>query len=349
MPRTDGAFFYGDFMFYQLARSAMFMADAEKSHHFALGCLHKLQHTPLQALWAQQVAAKPVTVAGIEFPNPVGLAAGLDKNAECIDAFAQMGFGFIEVGTVTPRPQAGNDKPRLFRLPAADAIINRMGFNNKGVDYLVEQVKQARFKGVLGINIGKNKDTPNEQGKDDYIACMRKVYQYATYITVNISSPNTPGLRDLQFGDALLDLLQAVKNEQLDLASRHGKYVPVFVKIAPDMDAIAVEQVADTLLASKMDGAIATNTTLDKTVVAQLPHGNEMGGLSGQPVRQKSTEVVGQLRQQLGADFPIIGVGGIDSASAAGEKFAAGAQLVQVYTGFIYQGPALIKQIVNGL
>lgn len=336
-------------MFYQLARSAMFLADAEKSHHFALGCLSQFQHTPLRALWAQQLAAKPVTVAGIEFPNPVGLAAGLDKNAECIDAFAQMGFGFIEVGTVTPRPQAGNDKPRLFRLPAADAIINRMGFNNKGVDYLVAQVKQARFNGVLGINIGKNKDTPNEQGKDDYIACMRKVYPYATYITVNISSPNTPGLRDLQFGDALFDLLQAVKNEQLDLSARHGKYVPVFVKIAPDMDAIAVEQVADTLRASQLDGAIATNTTLDKTTVAQLEYGNEAGGLSGQPVRQKSTEVVRLLRQHLGADFPIIGVGGIDSAAAAGEKFAAGAQLVQVYTGFIYQGPDLIKQIVQSL
>lgn len=336
-------------MFYQLARSVMFQADAEKSHHFALESLKLLQHTPLQALWAQQVPAKPVTVAGIRFDNPVGLAAGLDKNADCIDAFAAMGFGFIEVGTVTPRPQAGNDKPRLFRLPQADAIINRMGFNNKGVDYLVDNVKNSRYKGVLGINIGKNKDTPNEQGKDDYVACMRKVYPYATYITVNISSPNTPGLRDLQFGEALFDLLVAVKNEQLDLAAKHGKYVPVFVKIAPDMDAVAVEQVAETLLRSKMDGAIATNTTLDKSAVASMTHGAEMGGLSGQPVRQKSTQVVSQLRQAVGPDFPIIGVGGIDSATAAQEKFAAGAQLVQVYTGFIYQGPALIKQIVNGL
>lgn len=336
-------------MFYQLARSVMFQADAEKSHHFALESLKLLQHTPLQALWAQQVPAKPVTVAGIRFDNPVGLAAGLDKNADCIDAFAAMGFGFIEVGTVTPRPQAGNDKPRLFRLPQADAIINRMGFNNKGVDYLVDNVKNSRYKGVLGINIGKNKDTPNEQGKDDYVACMRKVYPYATYITVNISSPNTPGLRDLQFGEALFDLLVAVKNEQLDLAAKHGKYVPVFVKIAPDMDAVAVEQVAETLLRSKMDGAIATNTTLDKSAVASMTHGAEMGGLSGQPVRQKSTQVVSQLRQAVGPDFPIIGVGGIDSGTAAQEKFAAGAQLVQVYTGFIYQGPALIKQIVNGL
>ena len=336
-------------MFYQLARQLMFCADAEKSHHFALGSLKALQHTPANLLWRQQLNTKPVTVAGIRFDNPVGLAAGLDKNADCIDAFAQMGFGFIEVGTVTPRPQVGNDKPRIFRLPAANAIINRMGFNNKGVDYLVENVKKARYNGVLGINIGKNKDTPNEQGKDDYVYCMRKVYQHASYITVNISSPNTPGLRDLQFGDALLDLLQTVKNEQLDLAARYGKYVPVFVKIAPDMDEVAVQQVADTLRQSQMDGAIATNTTLDRTLVQGLEFANEMGGLSGAPVREKSTTVIRQLRDAVGAGFPIIGVGGIDSAAAATEKFAAGADLVQVYTGFIYQGPGLIKAIVNSL
>lgn len=336
-------------MFYSLARNAMFMADAEKSHHFALGSMKLLQHTPMALLWTQQIAAKPVTIAGIQFDNQVGLAAGLDKNGECIDAFGQMGFGFIEVGTVTPRPQPGNDKPRLFRLPEANAIINRMGFNNKGVDYLVENVKRARYKGVLGINIGKNKDTPNEQGKDDYVACMRKVYAHASYITVNISSPNTPGLRDLQFGEALDDLLQSVKNEQLDLQARFDKYVPIFVKIAPDMDAVAVEQVADTLLRTKMDGAIATNTTLDKSTVAHLRHGSEMGGLSGQPVRHKSTEVIAQLRQAVGRDFPIIGVGGIDSAEAAQEKLAAGANLVQVYTGFIYQGPALVKTIIDSL
>jgi dihydroorotate dehydrogenase len=325
----------------------MFQMDAERAHHFALDNLQRFSHTPLSRLWQQEIAPCPVTLAGIEFPNPVGLAAGLDKNAECIDAFAQMGFGFIEVGTVTPRPQAGNDLPRMFRLPQAKAIINRMGFNNHGVDRLVDNVKRAQFRGVLGINIGKNKDTPNEQGKDDYVHCMRKVYPLATYITVNISSPNTPGLRDLQFGDALLDLLQSVKNEQLDLAAKHGKYVPVFVKIAPDMDAVAVEQVADTLKQSQMDGAIATNTTLDRALVQGLPHAEESGGLSGQPVRQRSTLVLSQLRQALGADFPIIGVGGIDSAAAAAEKFAAGAQLVQVYTGFIYQGPALVKDIAT--
>lgn len=336
-------------MFYQLARQLMFCADAEKSHHFALGSLKTLQHTPLSALWRQQLPAKPVTVAGIRFDNPVGLAAGLDKNADCIDAFSQMGFGFIEVGTVTPRSQVGNDKPRIFRLPQASAIINRMGFNNKGVDYLAENVKNARYKGVLGINIGKNKDTPNEQGKDDYVHCMRKVYPYASYITVNISSPNTPGLRDLQFGDALMDLLVSVKNEQLDLAAKYQKYVPVFVKIAPDMDEVAVQQVADTLLQSKMDGAIATNTTLDRSMVQGLQFAEEMGGLSGGPVRAKSTSVVSQLRAAVGPEFPIIGVGGIDSADAAKEKFAAGAQLVQVYTGFIYQGPDLIRSIVNSL
>lgn len=336
-------------MFYSLARNAMFMADAEKSHHFALGSMKLLQHTPMSLLWRQQVASKPVTVAGIRFDNPLGLAAGLDKNGDCIDAFGQMGFGFVEVGTVTPRPQPGNDKPRLFRLPQANAIINRMGFNNKGVDYLVENVKRAQYKGVLGINIGKNKDTPNEQGKDDYVACMRKVYAHATYITVNISSPNTPGLRDLQFGEALDDLLQSVKNEQLDLQAQYDKYVPVFVKIAPDMDLVAVEQVADTLLRCKMDGAIATNTTLDKSAVAQLRYGQEMGGLSGDPVRNKSTTVIRQLRHAVGADFPIIGVGGISDAASAQEKLAAGANLLQVYTGFIYQGPALVKTIVDSL
>lgn len=336
-------------MFYNLARSIMFKTDAEASHHFALASLKALQHTPLSMLWSEQVPNKPVTIAGLTFPNAVGLAAGLDKNADCIDAFAQMGFGFIEVGTVTPRPQYGNDKPRLFRLPAANAIINRMGFNNQGVDNLVENVKKSKFRGILGINIGKNKDTPNEQGKDDYIICMRKVYEFASYITINISSPNTPGLRDLQFGDALLDLLKALKVEQQLLADQHHKYVPLFVKIAPDMDAIAVQQVAEALLSSQMDGAIATNTTLDKSAVAELPHGQEMGGLSGKPVQAKSTAVIAQLRAAVGPDFPIIGVGGIDSLAAAKEKIAAGANLVQVYTAFIYQGPSLIKTIVSGL
>lgn len=336
-------------MFYPIAQKLMFACDAEWSHNFALGSLKRFAHTPFRALWSQQLPSKPVTVAGIRFDNPLGLAAGLDKNAECIDAFGQMGFGFIEVGTVTPKPQAGNDKPRIFRLPQAEAIINRMGFNNKGVDYLVNNVKNASYKGVLGINIGKNKDTPNEQGKDDYVHCMRKVYAHASYITVNISSPNTPGLRDLQFGDALYDLLQSVKNEQLDLQAFHDKYVPVFVKIAPDMDAIAVQQVADTLLKSKMDGVIATNTTLDRSLVQGLRYAGESGGLSGLPVREKSTDVLRLLRAAVGQDMPIIGVGGISDVVSAQEKMAAGANLLQIYTGFIYRGPELIRQIVTSL
>jgi dihydroorotate dehydrogenase len=336
-------------MFYPIAQKLMFACDAEWSHNFALGSLKHLAHTPAAALWRQTLPLKPVTVAGIHFDNPLGLAAGLDKNAECIDAFGQMGFGFIEVGTVTPKPQLGNDKPRIFRLPQSQAIINRMGFNNKGVDYLVENVKKASYKGVLGINIGKNKDTPNEQGKDDYVHCMRKVYTHASYITVNISSPNTPGLRDLQFGDALYDLLQSVKNEQLDLQAQQDKYVPVFVKIAPDMDLVAVNQVAETLLRSKMDGVIATNTTLDRSLVQGQRYADEAGGLSGLPVRDKSTEVLRQLRAAVGAAMPIIGVGGISDAQSAQDKLNAGANLLQVYTGFIYKGPQLLKQIITSL
>lgn len=336
-------------MFYPIAQKLMFACDAEWSHNFALGGLKRLAHTPAAALWRQALPLKPVTVAGMHFDNPLGLAAGLDKNAECIDAFGQMGFGFIEVGTVTPKPQQGNDKPRIFRLPQSQAIINRMGFNNKGVDYLVENVKKASYKGVLGINIGKNKDTPNEQGKDDYVHCMRKVYAHAGYITVNISSPNTPGLRDLQFGDALYDLLQSVKNEQLDLQAQHDKYVPVFVKIAPDMDLVAVNQVAETLLKSKMDGVIATNTTLDRSLVQGQRYADEAGGLSGLPVRDKSTEVLRQLRAAVGSAMPIIGVGGISDAQSAQDKLNAGANLLQVYTGFIYKGPPLLKQIVTSL
>ncbi|KUM53861.1 MULTISPECIES: quinone-dependent dihydroorotate dehydrogenase [Rheinheimera] len=336
-------------MFYPIAQKLMFACDAEWSHNFALGSLKHLAHTPAAGLWRQTLPLKPVTVAGIHFDNPLGLAAGLDKNAECIDAFGQMGFGFIEVGTVTPKPQLGNDKPRIFRLPQSQAIINRMGFNNKGVDYLVENVKKASYKGVLGINIGKNKDTPNEQGKDDYVHCMRKVYAHASYITVNISSPNTPGLRDLQFGDALYDLLQSVKNEQLDLQAQQDKYVPVFVKIAPDMDLVAVNQVAETLLRSKMDGVIATNTTLDRSLVQGQRYADEAGGLSGLPVRDKSTEVLRQLRAAVGTAMPIIGVGGISDAQSAQDKLNAGANLLQVYTGFIYKGPQLLKQIVTSL
>jgi dihydroorotate dehydrogenase len=286
---------------------------------------------------------------GIDFPNPVGLAAGLDKNADCIKAFAQMGFGFIEVGTVTPRPQVGNPKPRMFRLPAKQALINRMGFNNQGVDYLVEQVKNADFRGVLGINIGKNKDTADEHAVDDYLHCMRKVYPLASYIAVNISSPNTPGLRAFQHGDALDQLLAALKAEQTQLQRHYHRYVPIAVKIAPDLSSEGVNDIASALLKHQIDGVIATNTTLSRDEVAGLPHANEAGGLSGAVLAERSTQVVAQLHAILGEQIPIIAVGGIDGLAVAQQKFAAGAKLVQLYTGFIYRGPGLIKEIVNGL
>lgn len=336
-------------MFYDLARRFMFTQDAEWAHNFALNNLRRFAHTPFNTMWTQSIEDKPVEFLGLEFKNLLGLAAGLDKNAECIDAFSQMGFGFVEVGTVTPRPQAGNDKPRIFRLPESNAIINRMGFNNKGVDNLLTNVKASKYDGILGINIGKNKDTPNEQGKDDYIHCMRKVFTSASYITVNISSPNTPGLRDLQYGAALDDLLSSLKNEQLDLESKHGKHVPMLVKIAPDLDQVQVEQVAGSLLSNKIDGVIATNTTLDRSLVQGQQYCDEAGGLSGQPVREKSTHVVSELKRLTDGKLPIIGVGGIDSAESAKEKLQAGADLLQVYTGFIYQGPPLVKKILTGL
>ena len=336
-------------MFYDLARRFMFTQDAEWAHNFALNNLRRFAHTPFNTMWAQSIEDKPVEFLGLEFKNLLGLAAGLDKNAECIDAFSQMGFGFVEVGTVTPRPQAGNDKPRIFRLPESNAIINRMGFNNKGVDNLLKNVKASKYDGILGINIGKNKDTPNEQGKDDYIHCMRKVFTSASYITVNISSPNTPGLRDLQYGAALDDLLSSLKNEQLDLESKHGKHVPMLVKIAPDLDQVQVEQVAGSLLSNKIDGVIATNTTLDRSLVQGQQYCDEAGGLSGQPVREKSTHIVSELKRLTDGKLPIIGVGGIDNAESAKEKLQAGADLLQVYTGFIYQGPPLVKKILTGL
>lgn len=336
-------------MFYDLARRFMFTRDAEWAHEFALSNLRRFAHTPLNAAWSQQLQNKPVNFLGLEFKNPVGLAAGLDKNAECIDAFSQMGFGFVEVGTVTPRAQAGNDKPRIFRLPQSNAIINRMGFNNKGVDNLVNNVKNAKYTGILGINIGKNKDTPNEQGKDDYIHCMRKVFEHASYITVNISSPNTPGLRDLQYGAALDNLLQSLKNEQLDLIAKHNKQVPMLVKIAPDLDQVQIEQVSESLLNNQIDGVIATNTTLERSAVMGQQYADEAGGLSGAPVRERSTMVVSELKRLTQGKLPIIGVGGIDDAQSAQEKLNAGANLVQVYTGFIYKGPQLVKSIVDSL
>lgn len=336
-------------MYYPFVRKALFQLDPERAHEFTFQQLRRITGTPLEALVRQRVPEKPVTCMGMTFKNPLGLAAGLDKNGECIDALGAMGFGSIEIGTVTPRPQAGNDKPRLFRLVAAEGLINRMGFNNLGVDNLVENVKKSHFDGVLGINIGKNKDTPVEQGKDDYLICMEKVYTYAGYIAINISSPNTPGLRSLQYGEALDDLLLAIKEKQNDLHLRHHKYVPVAVKIAPDLSSGELVQVVDSLLRHNIDGVIATNTTLERSLVQGMPYCNEMGGLSGRPLQLKSTEIIRQLSAELKGRMPIIGVGGIDSVIAAREKMAAGASLVQIYSGFIFKGLALIKEIITDI
>ncbi len=311
--------------------------------------MRRITGTPLEALLRQKVPSKPVTCMGLTFKNPLGLAAGLDKNGECIDALGALGFGSVEIGTVTPRPQPGNDKPRLFRLVEAEGLINRMGFNNLGVDNLVENVKKAHFDGVLGINIGKNKDTPVEQGKDDYLICMEKVFPYAGYIAINISSPNTPGLRSLQYGDALDDLLAAIKNQQQRLSQKHHKYVPVAVKIAPDLSLEELIQVADSLVRHNIDGVIATNTTLDRSLVQGMKYCDETGGLSGRPLQLKSTEIIRLLSQELQGRLPIIGVGGIDSVIAAREKIAAGASLIQIYSGFIFKGPPLVKEIVTHL
>ena len=336
-------------MFYQLARYFLFKLDPEVAHELSIKQLSLLGGTPLDIFFRQQLPSRPVEVMGLRFDNPVGLAAGLDKDGEAIDALGAMGFGFIEVGTVTPRPQPGNDKPRLFRVIPAEGIINRMGFNNKGVDHLIEKVKKSNYKGILGINIGKNKDTPLENGKDDYLICMDKVYAYAGYIAVNISSPNTPGLRQLQYGAALDELLAALKQRQLELAQLHGKYVPLTVKIAPDLSAEELEQVAQSLMKNKIDGVIATNTTLDREMIFDMPHAAEAGGLSGRPLQAKSTALIRVLAGHLKGSIPIIGVGGIDSALAAREKIAAGASLVQIYSGFIYKGPALIRDIVENI
>lgn len=336
-------------MYYPLVRKALFQLDAERAHELTLQQLHRISGTPLMHLLRQRLPFRPVNCMGLTFKNPLGLAAGLDKNGECIDAFGTMGFGSVEIGTVTPRPQPGNDKPRMFRVLEAEGIINRMGFNNLGVDNLVENVKRAHFDGILGINIGKNKDTPVEQGKEDYLTCMDKIYAYAGYIAVNISSPNTPGLRSLQYGEALDDLLTAIKHKQQALEKRHHKYVPVAVKIAPDLSEEELVQVADSLVRHKIDGVIATNTTLDRSLISGLRHAGEEGGLSGRPLQLRSTEIVRRLADELQGRLPIVGVGGIDSLVAAREKIAAGASLIQIYSGFIFKGPPLIKEIVTHL
>ncbi len=308
---------------------------------------HQLGLLPL--LRSKMPTPRPIEIMGIQFPSPVGLAAGLDKNADHIDALVALGFGFIEVGTLTPRPQPGNPKPRLFRLRSEQAIINRMGFNNKGIDHAIAQIERSRFKGVLGINIGKNFDTPVERAADDYLIGMRKSYAAASYIVVNLSSPNTPGLRTLQFGDELRKLLSLLKAEQASLAAEHGKKVPLVVKIAPDLSDDEIGLIASALLDNEIEGVIATNTTLDRTLVQGSAFKDEAGGLSGAPLTEKSSHVIRVLSQALQGKIPIIGVGGILSGADAKAKIDAGASLVQVYSGFIYRGPELIAESVRAI
>ncbi len=334
---------------YSIAKPLLFQLDAEKAHDLTLKSLRFAEKAGFLSLYPSAPKCQPRKVMGIDFPNSVGLAAGLDKNGVVIDGMAALGFGFIEIGTVTPRPQPGNPKPRLFRVQEAQGIINRFGFNNLGVDHLVQNVQLAKYRGVLGINIGKNFDTPNERAVDDYLICMRKVYAHASYITVNISSPNTKNLRQLQEKEALVVLLSTLKAEQKILADQYGKYVPIALKIAPDLDAPQIIEIADLLKKHVFDGVIATNTTLDREAVKGLPNAAETGGLSGAPVRQKSTQVIQQLSQHLAGELPIIGVGGILSGADAEEKIAAGASLVQLYSGLIYRGPQLIHEVCRSL
>jgi dihydroorotate dehydrogenase len=328
--------------FYSLLRNGLFCLSPEAAHTITLSSLKRaVQWGLLKPI----TLTSPTTVMGITFPNPIGLAAGMDKNGEYLTALAALGFGFVEIGTVTPRPQPGNPKPRLFRLPQAEALINRLGFNNHGVAYLVKQVQQSRFSGVLGINIGKNADTPLEKAVGDYLFCLHQVYPYASYVTLNISSPNTPGLRQLQSATYLDNLLNTLKQAQQQLAEQHQKYVPLVVKISPDMNDEELTQLAHILLTRKIEGVIATNTTLSHEAVAHLPHGQEPGGLSGKPLFAKSTAVIQRLRELLQDKIPIIAAGGIMNGDDAKQKMTAGASLVQVYTGLIYQGPYLIRQI----
>jgi dihydroorotate dehydrogenase len=340
------------FKAYPLVRRALFAMDPEAAHDATMSAIQKAYDCQWTRPLAHDLCLAPCVLMGLSFKNPVGLAAGLDKDGAHIDALGNLGFGFVEVGTVTPRAQPGNPKPRMFRIPEAKALINRMGFNNLGLDHFLENVKRSQFQqkgGILGLNIGKNADTPIEHAVDDYLIGLQGVYPFADYITINISSPNTKNLRDLQSPDALGRLLQSLVERRDQLADKHGKRVPMVLKIAPDLDQEQIDAVAQALLQHGMDGVIATNTTLARDQVAHLPHGQEAGGLSGAPVHELSLAVIGQLRKRLGADFPIIGVGGITSAQQAAEKIQAGANAVQLYTGLIYQGPALIGESVQAI
>lgn len=336
-------------MSYTLFRNLLFLLAPETSHDLALAGIGLAERLRLTPALLPKVPPRPVHLMGLTFPNPVGLAAGLDKNGDYIDGLGALGFGFIEVGTVTPRSQPGNPQPRLFRIPQRQAIINRMGFNNRGVDHLIAQAERRRYRGILGINIGKNFDTPVANALDDYLIGLRKAYTHADYITVNISSPNTPGLRDLQFGDSLKALLSGLKEEQRRLAEEHRRYTPLAVKIAPDMDEGETRTVADALKQYELDAAIATNTTLSRAGVEGLLHAEESGGLSGAPLTERSTQIIARLCAELGDDVPVIAAGGVMDAQSAAAKLQAGARLIQIYTGFIYFGPKLIRDIVKSL
>jgi dihydroorotate dehydrogenase len=332
---------------YPLARARLFRMDAEDAHHLTMKALRTAHRAGLSRLLAPAVMAAPCSVMGLSLPNPVGLAAGLDKDGASIDGLAALGFGFIEIGTVTPRPQSGNPRPRLFRLPESQALINRLGFNNGGVDQFVRNIQASRFKGVLGLNIGKNADTPLERAADDYLYCLERVYPFASYVTVNISSPNTRNLRQLQGTDELNALLGALKDKQQRLADMHGKLVPLALKIAPDLDQAQIKAIAAIVLQHRIEGVIATNTTLSRERVVGQTHADETGGLSGGPVYDASNAVIRGLFAELGQAVPIIGVGGILSGDHARAKLDAGAAAVQIYTGLIYRGPALIGECVR--
>jgi dihydroorotate dehydrogenase len=336
-------------MLYSLARPFLFGMAPEAAHRLALASLKLIERAGMASMLADVGPSHGVKVMGLEFPNALGLAAGLDKNGEYIDALAAMGFGFIEIGTVTPRAQPGNPKPRMFRLPEAQALINRLGFNNHGVERLLANVARARYRGVLGINIGKNFDTPIERAADDYEFCLAKVYAHASYVTVNVSSPNTKDLRQLQGADELGALAGKLKTEQMRLADAHGRYVPLALKIAPDLDDAQLGSIARCLIKHKLDGVIATNTTVSRAAVKGLRHAEESGGLSGAPLRDASTEIIRKLARLLEDKLPIIGAGGVMNADDARAKLAAGASLVQIYTGFIYRGPELIGEILRAL
>ncbi|RDS80922.1 quinone-dependent dihydroorotate dehydrogenase [Dyella psychrodurans] len=332
---------------YDWIRPLLFKLDAETAHGLTLYGLDVAHRSELSRFVATPPQNVPTEAFGLNFPNPVGLAAGLDKNAAHLDALGTLGFGFIEVGTVTPRPQIGNDRPRLFRLPRHEAIINRMGFNNEGVDALVRNVLKSNYRGVLGINIGKNKDTPNEKAVDDYLFCLERVYTHASYITVNISSPNTKGLRDLQEEATLKRFIETLREAQERLGSQQGSRKPMLLKIAPDLSEMELDSIAEVLLAAEVDGVICTNTTIDHTAVSDDPLGNETGGLSGRPLLARSTQVVRGMHRRLRDRVAIVGVGGILEGGDAVEKLEAGASLVQVYSGLIYRGPALVAECVN--